>query len=169
MCLKVSLNVSVEPEDDPDRLARAALARAQALSGRYPVRSRRRQAPTAKQRSSRDPQLFGDAIEELFTSRGWDTRVRDASVMADWPEIVGAEIAQHCEVVSLEAEVLTLQADSTMWAQQLRLLSATILVKIAEKVGEDVVKDVKILAPSGPSWRKGQWRVQGRGPRDTYG
>ena len=36
-------------------------------------------------------------------------------------------------------------------------------------VRKDLVRRVKVVGPSGPSWRHGPRHVRGRGPRDTYG
>ena len=47
-------------------------------------------------------------------------------------------------------------------AAQLKL-SNTTLAALSTDVGKGIV------GPVGPSWRKGPYRVQGRGPRDTYG
>ena len=62
-----------------------------------------------------------------------------------------------------------MSAESTAWATQLRMVQAQLLAKIAAAVGDGVVTSVKIVGPVGPSWRKGPYRVPGRGPRDTYG
>jgi predicted nucleic acid-binding Zn ribbon protein len=71
--------------------------------------------------------------------------------------------------VSLRDGELVLQAESTAWATQLRQLQRQILAKLAAAVGDDVVRRVRIVGPSGPSWRHGPRHVRGRGPRDTYG
>jgi len=65
--------------------------------------------------------------------------------------------------------VLTVQAESTAWATQLRLLQRQLLAKIAAGVGDGVVKRLKVRGPLAPSWRYGPRHVSGRGPRDTYG
>jgi predicted nucleic acid-binding Zn ribbon protein len=64
---------------------------------------------------------------------------------------------------------LTVQAASTAWATQLRLLQRQLLAKIAAGVGDGVVTKLKVHGPSAPSWRYGHRHVSGRGPRDTYG
>ena len=83
--------------------------------------------------------------------------------------IVGPDIASHCEPVSLIDRQLRVSAQSSAWATQLRLMSATLLARIVEQVGKDTVTSIVVTGPSGPSWKKGLWSVQGRGPRDTYG
>ena len=77
--------------------------------------------------------------------------------------------AAHASPTSLHEGVLTVSAESTAWATQLRLVQSQLLAKIAAAVGDGVVTSLKIQGPVGPSWQKGRYSVRGRGPRDTYG
>ena len=117
----------------------------------------------------RDPQLFGAATSDLARSRGWNRRVAEGSVFGRWRSVVGEQIAAHATPTSLNSGVLTVSAESTAWATQLRMVQSQLLAKIAAAVGDGVVSSLKIVGPVGPSWRKGPYRVPGRGPRDTYG
>ncbi len=118
---------------------------------------------------SRDPQPLGKATSELAKSRGWSPRVAEGSVFGQWATVVGDQIAEHANPAALRDGVLTVEAESTAWATQLRLVQAQLLAKIAAAVGEGVVTSLKIVGPAGPTWRKGRYNVPGRGPRDTYG
>jgi predicted nucleic acid-binding Zn ribbon protein len=71
--------------------------------------------------------------------------------------------------VSLRDGQLTLQAESTAWATQLRLLAPKLLSILATEVGAGVVTKLSVHGPAAPSWKKGPRTVRGRGPRDTYG
>jgi predicted nucleic acid-binding Zn ribbon protein len=117
----------------------------------------------------RDPQLFGDVLARLVKARGWERPRAEATVFATWEKVVGADIAKHSRPVKLDAGVLTVEAESTAWATQQRLLAATLLKNIAAVVGHGVVTKLNIHGPAAPSWHRGPRRVQGRGPRDTYG
>ncbi|MEU4621162.1 DciA family protein [Actinoplanes sp. NPDC023801] len=117
----------------------------------------------------RDPQLFGAMLERLVKARGWEKPKAEATVFGAWERVVGPDIAGHSRPVRLEAGVLTVEAESTAWATQLRMLAATLLRKIAGEVGNNVVTRLNIHGPAAPSWSRGPRRVQGRGPRDTYG
>ena len=117
----------------------------------------------------RDPQLFGAVLERLMKARGWEKPKAEATVFGAWEKVVGADIAKHSRPVKLDAGVLTVEAESTAWATQLRMLAATLLRSIAKEVGHNVVTKLNIHGPAAPSWNKGPRRVQGRGPRDTYG
>jgi predicted nucleic acid-binding Zn ribbon protein len=163
-----------EPAEDA---AAAALARARAAArakglrpGLKPIGRRRPGAPGSQGRQDgRDPKLLGDQMDRLLADRGWKVDVAVGSVMGRWPEIVGQEVAQHCTPVSFEFGVLTVRADSTAWATQMRLLSATIMGRLDGEVGKGTVSELKVVGPSAPSWSRGPRRSQGPGPRDTYG
>lgn len=118
----------------------------------------------------RDPQPLGRTLDRLVADRGWDLSLRVHGVFGRWPQIVGAEVAQHCEPESFADGRLVVRTDATAWATQLRLLAPTILRRLNEELGEGTVTLIEVLGPQGPSWTKGRRSVRGgRGPRDTYG
>ena len=118
----------------------------------------------------RDPQLFGSVLARLVKNRGWEKPAAEATVFAAWERVVGSDVASHCRPMKLSPEgELTVEAESTAWAMQLRLLAAKILKQIGSEVGPNVVKKLHIHGPAAPTWAKGPRRVAGRGPRDTYG
>jgi predicted nucleic acid-binding Zn ribbon protein len=162
---------------DAAEAAAAALARARAAAkakGLRPgLRPRRRvkDVPVGERSSAgRDPKLLGDQLDQFVTERGWVGDVAVGAVIGRWSQIVGPEIAQHCAPLDFVDGILTVRADSTAWATQLRLLSSSLLTRLAEDVGEGTVGELRVVGPGAPTWSRGQRRVQdGRGPRDTYG
>jgi len=143
--------------------------------GRGAAQPRKKVAGSSRRRwsgpgpDSRDPQLMGSVTRDLAKSRGWSDRVAEGSVFGRWSAVVGEQIATHATPTALSEGVLTVSAESTAWATQLRMVQAQLLAKIAAEVGDGVVKSMKIVGPVGPSWRKGRYHIAGRGPRDTYG
>ena len=117
----------------------------------------------------RDPQALEAAVERLVGEHGWGEDLSVRGVVARWDQIVGAEVAAHVQPERYTDTVLTVRADSTAWATQVRLLAPTIVRRLNEEIGEGVVSRVAVLGPHAPSWRKGPRTVRGRGPRDTYG
>ena len=165
---------AVTPDDDDlagDMLARAASAPRRSR----PVDKSRRRPARAGQSSfsaagpdARDPVPAARAVEELVAAEGWQEGTRIAAAMARWEDIAGPELAAHITAESFNEGVLTLRADSTAWATQMRLLLPTVRRAIDAAVGKGVVADIRIVGPEPPRTR-GAWRVPGRGPRDTYG
>ena len=117
----------------------------------------------------RDPQPLGRAVDRMVGERGWEVPVAVGGIAGRWPELVGAQVAEHCLPEGFADGVLTVRADSTAWATQVRLLAPTLVQRLNVELGSGTVRSVTVLGPSGPSWRKGRLRVPGRGPRDTYG
>jgi predicted nucleic acid-binding Zn ribbon protein len=118
---------------------------------------------------ARDPQPLASATRDVAKKRGWSTRVAEGAVFGQWPRVVGAHIAEHATPTTLRDGVLTVAAESTAWATQLRIIQSQVLAKIAAEVGDGVVNSLRITGPVAPSWRKGPLHIAGRGPRDTYG
>ncbi|MGI8523414.1 MAG: DUF721 domain-containing protein, partial [Nocardioides sp.] len=108
-------------------------------------------------------------LDRLVAERGWATDAAVGAVMGRWPSIVGPEVAAHATPVSYEDGELVVQADSTAWATQIKLLAPALLARLADELGAGIVASVTVRAPSGPSWKRGRRSVRGRGPRDTYG
>ena len=117
----------------------------------------------------RDPSLLGDQLDRLLLDRGWNIDVAIGSVMGRWPAIVGNEVATHCTPVTFSDGVLTVRAESTAWATQLRLMSSTILARLETEVGKNAVTELRVQGPNAPSWSRGLRKSTGPGPRDTYG
>jgi predicted nucleic acid-binding Zn ribbon protein len=165
----------------PD-LVRAALASARLASRRQAAEQPRRRVAGRRGAGgargggysgagpdARDPQPFGVLVRGLLADRGWEATAASATVLARWETLVGAEVAQHCQPVSLRDGELTLAAESTAWATQLRLLAPRLLGRIRAELGAGVVSRVRVHGPTAPTWGGGARRVAGRGPRDTYG
>ncbi len=62
-----------------------------------------------------------------------------------WPEIVGNNIAENTEAVSVEHGVLFIRAGSSAWSQELQLKKKEILLKINKKVGKKIIKDLRFI------------------------
>lgn len=132
-----------------------------------PAKSRRRWSGPGP--DARDPQLLGTAARDVADTRGWSAQVAAGAVFGRWRAVVGDHIADHAVPTGLRDGVLSVTAESTAWATQLRMVQSQLLAKIAAAVGDGVVTSVRITGPSGPTWRKGPRHISGRGPRDTYG
>ena len=160
-----SVLAEVKAEAERRRAASPA-ARRMASDKRAELRRTRRRRPG----DSVDPVGFADAIHALLAARGWQGDVKAASVLSRWDHLVGPDVAAHARPLALHDGELVVEAESTAWATQLRLLSRTILVRIQAEVGAETVAKLRIHGPSGPARPAGQWRVSGaRGDRDTYG
>jgi predicted nucleic acid-binding Zn ribbon protein len=117
----------------------------------------------------RDPLLMSQAFRELTGDLGWDASLAEAKMFVEWPFLVGEGVADHAKPVAIQDGQLVIQALSSAWATQLRLMRHELLVVLAEKLPDVPIDSITVLAPGVPSWKNGPRSVPGRGPRDTYG
>ena len=160
----------------PERqVAAAALGRAKESARRRGLRPGdaprgRREVQLGDARpGGRDPRTVGEALDQLVGQLAWSPGVSAGTIQARWSEILGAEIGSHTQYVSLDGGVLTMRADSTAWATNLRWAVPTMLRALADAVGEGVVVEIEVQGPGGPGFGRGPRSVKGRGVRDTYG
>ena len=64
-----------------------------------------------------------------------------------WAQIVGADLAAHTTPESLTDGELTVSADSTAWATQVRLLPAQLVRRLNSELGDGTVLRVKVRGP----------------------
>lgn len=126
--------------------------------------------PEASQpfQAGRDPRLLGAVLTKNFDERGWTPFVARAAVLANWTDIVGADVAAHT-TPTLEDDVLIVSCDSSAWATQLRMLRHEIEHEIIEHFPDCGIERVDVLGPGAPNQIRGPRSVKWRGPRDTYG
>jgi predicted nucleic acid-binding Zn ribbon protein len=168
-------DVSPPPHDDTGLdLARTIARSVGAQSRRWRRRGASRE-PTVPQSSGahpddRDPRLLSEAVDRLIEAKGWATDINVHTLLARWSSLVGGINAAHSHPESYADTVLTIRAESTVWATSLRSIAPQLVGRLNDQLGQGTVTRVKVLGPEGPSWKKGRRSVRdGRGPRDTYG
>ena len=166
-------DVSPPPHDDTGLdLARAIARSIGAQSRRRPGNPREATAPQSSgpHPDDRDPKPLSEAVDRLIEAKGWATDINVRTLLARWSSLVGGVNAAHSHPESYADTVLTIRAESTVWATSLRSITPQLVARLNDKLGQGTVTRVKVLGPEGPSWKKGRRSVRdGRGPRDTYG
>lgn len=167
------------PESSGVDLARVALRAAkEQAKARGAAAQQKRQARrggglrSGAGRDGRDPLPLGAAVNRLITERGWEAPAAVGGVVGRWPQLVGPEVAQHCEPQRYDEEErsLVVRCDSTAWATQLRLLAPSLVARLNEDLGQGSVRLIKVRGPEAPQTRFGPLRAPGsKGPGDTYG
>jgi predicted nucleic acid-binding Zn ribbon protein len=171
----------MRPDPERARLAAEALARARAdawARGDRPGTGNRRPSQTedpervglspagtpssswsARPRRD-DPQPLTAAVGGLLSARGWRERAAVGAVFGHWPDIVGPQLALHTKPESFESGELTVSADSSAWATQVRLMAPQLLKRLADELGHGTVRHIRVNGPSGPPRRSGRLRVR---------
>jgi predicted nucleic acid-binding Zn ribbon protein len=77
---------------------------------------------------------LGDAIDAYVKRSGLKRRLDQASVIPEWPELVGSRIASVTDPrVVLQGGILVVAVKSAAWMQELQMHSPEILRKLGER------------------------------------
>lgn len=155
-------------------LASRVLARArQASRSSSASAPNRRREPTysTARPDDRDPTTVAEAIISLVTDRGWQAASSIGRIWGEWASLVGPTLAEHVKPEAFDRSTgrLTLRADSTAWATQVRMLSTQLRKRLHGEIPGGIVSDITVLGPDVGPKARGRLRVKGPGPRDTYG
>ncbi len=75
-----------------------------------------------------------DALDAYVSRAGLKRRLDQASVIPEWPELVGPKIAEVATPqVVLRGGVLVVTVNSSAWIQELQLMSPEILKKLGQR------------------------------------
>lgn len=136
----------------------------------YRTKSRKTNNQEEERSKKDDPEKLSNILNDLVTTRDWKKGIAEGTLFTKWREIVGNEIADHCEPITLFEGRLTIKAESTSWATQLRLITPDLLKNIRSRSEGALVDELTVIGPNAPSWKRGLRTIRGaRGPRDTYG
>lgn len=94
-------------------------------------------------RHRRSPRPLTFAIDSLRDELAPETLLAD--VQRVWPEVVGAAIAAEAAPLSERAGVVTVSCSSAVWAQELDLMSPTILGRLNQRLREARVKRLRCV------------------------
>lgn len=119
--------------------------------------------------SGRSPKTIASTLDALIQNFGWQSKVAEGELFANWRDLVGDRVAESSFPEDLSKNVLTVRCKSTAWATQLRIMGKEILGKINERLPDLEVKEIRFIGPQAPSFKRGYRSVPGRGPRDTFG
>lgn len=85
---------------------------------------------------------IGDILGKWMQSRKWDSKLRQYSFFAQWPEIVGAKIASKSRPALWREETLVVEVENSVWLTELRMMEPEILEKIRGACPEIVIKKI---------------------------
>jgi hypothetical protein len=85
---------------------------------------------------------FGNILSGLAKRLGLESRLFELRLRHQWQEIVGDPIAAHTCPDQIRFKKLYLIVRSSVWLQQLTFLKPTLITKLNEKAGADLITDI---------------------------
>lgn len=90
------------------------------------------------------PETLGEVLGRLVGDRRWGERLRGVDLFTVWPEVVGADLAQHVRPVRLAGGILVVSATSSAWATQVTYLADDLVRRCNDALGETLVTKVDV-------------------------
>ena len=98
---------------------------------------------SGRERNKR-PQPIATAISQFLEQSGLRERVDQASVVPEWPTLVGAQIAAVTEPISVTSDgVLFVAVRTHAWMSELSLLEPELLASLNRAGGRAPVKKIR--------------------------
>ena len=87
---------------------------------------------------------INDAIAEFldkYRLKDGYTRMQIATI---WKDVVGGLIARHTKKIELNDSKLTVETNSPIVKNELRMLRSNILARLNETIGKNLIKEIEI-------------------------
>ena len=93
----------------------------------------------------RPPKHISESLRFLIKDLGFEKRIDQVKVINMWPDIVGENIAKISQAERVFEGILYVKVKSMTWRTELLFQKPKILERIAQKVGENVITDIRFI------------------------
>jgi predicted nucleic acid-binding Zn ribbon protein len=94
--------------------------------------------------TKRKPQKVGDVLSGLLGDTGLGRRVEQASIIPEWPALVGPQIAQVTNPLSITRNgTLFVEVTTNAWMTELSLLEPALLAQLNGKPGRAPITRIR--------------------------
>ncbi|TET47994.1 MAG: DUF721 domain-containing protein [Actinomycetota bacterium] len=86
--------------------------------------------------------IIGSVVDKMELSK----KLRVSNIFNHWEDIVGKQIAKKSKPERLLRKTLYVSVTTSIWANELSLMSEKLIEKINSFTGEDIVKTIRFKA-----------------------
>lgn len=91
------------------------------------------------------PQMVGDIVGRFLKKRGLTGKVEAASVIPEWPDLVGPQITRVTRPLRVSEGVLFVGVTSSAWMMELNLMKSDLMRRINAGKREGKIKQLIFL------------------------
>ncbi|MBM4126137.1 MAG: DUF721 domain-containing protein [Nitrospira sp.] len=99
---------------------------------------------------------FGTILSGLAKRLGLETRLLELRLQHDWHDIIGKPIASHTWPAQIRFKKLYLIVQNSVWLQQLTFLKPTLLAKLRDAIGTELIGEIVLRVGEVPSPRSAE-------------
>lgn len=134
-----------------------------AKHGGYVMRDRRTREENREKawesfgKPGRDPAAFGSVLNGIASGGHWTPQLKLAQLRNHWDQVVGSGIAMHSTVAGFADGVLTIRAESAVWATQLTYMLPQLTSTIRDRLKGLDIGEIRVTGPQS-GFRRGRYR-----------
>jgi len=96
------------------------------------------------ERGKRKPKKLGDVVGDVLARSGVADRVAQATVIPEWPSLVGRQIARVTEPLSVTPSgILFVAVTTNAWMNELSLMEPDLLRRLNQRTGRLSIKKIR--------------------------
>lgn len=90
----------------------------------------------------KNTQSLRDIIKQVVKDQHLESKLYETRVINIFPEVVGRGICSHTKNLFVKDAVLYVQIDSSVVRNELRLMRQSLISRLNENLGKDIIKDI---------------------------
>lgn len=95
----------------------------------------------------------GDVLPDVLTKLKLNEPLRAYRAVECWADVVGEHLARHTRATSVHEGVLLVEAESSVWMQEIQFHKRRILDRLEHRSGKGMIRELKCVLRSG-GWKK---------------
>ena len=105
----------------------------------------------SEKRKKKAPEKIHSILERVLSGLNLGIKAKQFEIWEVWDSVVGQHIARQAQPQQIRNMVLWTVVSSSTWMQQLGFMKKTIVDRLNERIGEEVVKDIRFRMGEVPS------------------
>ena len=97
---------------------------------------------------NKEPVHLRSVLEQILKDFGTPDITTVTSIIDQWEEIVGSDLATKISAVAISGSELIVRVDDPVWASQISWLENQLLDKITRLVGEEKITSIRVRTTS---------------------
>lgn len=93
----------------------------------------------------RAPKHIGASLRTVIKDLGFEKKIDQVRIVRLWPEIVGENISNIAAAERVYEDILYVKVKSATWRTELLFQKRKILDRIDEKIGKNIIKDIRFI------------------------
>jgi len=97
---------------------------------------------------NKEPVHLRSVLEQILKDFGTPDITTVTSIIDQWEEIVGSDLATKISAVAISGSELIVRVDDPAWASQISWLENQLLDKITRLIGEEKITSIRVRTTS---------------------